>query len=205
MSAPVCSAPGCDLTGNPATAFCAVHSEELLRHLELLVTDTCKVAGRIYLGRTGFPERRLLEHFANHGRSHLLLLLWAGSWDEAEFLEEALIRRFEHLSKLANESLESTGSFTSHWNALYLSFTPKAAIRALPGALDVPALHWRRRIWPDPMFPGRPILLRSGARSRDGARQLLDEWDAFTRRGRRRGSRGLAGARADATLTGGCR
>jgi hypothetical protein len=136
------------------------------------ILDVKDVASALYVGRTSFPERRLLQHYSNADRDHLLVLHWAACWPEVEYFEERLIEAFSYLNRVGNESLTSEGAHSSPWSVLYVSFALKHAIPVVPGSTAVFELHWRDRLWPDPAFPSVPTLLRADLELEDAVAEL---------------------------------
>lgn len=158
-----CAVRGCPAKIEDSHGFCTKHADEIYDEAVWQVDDVLGVASELYLGRTDFPERRLLEHFVSSKRDFLLVLHWTANWAEAKEFEEGLIHAFKQESKylrIKNESLGSEGRYGSPWNAVYISFALKNnAPRELPGSLTVEYLHWRNRLWPNPVLPNPPVLL----------------------------------------------
>lgn len=171
-----CAVAGCRLQADEVGMFCEAHTAELIGVAGERMEDVLAIASTVYLGRTGFPERRLLEHQRDHGRDHLMVMHWAASWPEAEVFESAIINRFDHLARLQNATKESVGRHGSPWNAVYVSFGLKRGVQGLPSAMDVAELHWRMRVWPDPMIPAKPVLLRTRLTSA-AAGLVLEAWN----------------------------
>lgn len=171
-----CGFTGCVRTPDAIGMFCKVHGQEIAETMARRVEDALDVASTLYLGRTGFPERRLLEHQAAHGRDHLVVIHWAASWPEAEHFEELIIDRFRKFTRLQNIDDASSGRHGSPWNALYLSFALKQSVARLPAALDVSDLHWRHRLWPNPQTPAPPVLIRTPL-TKAAAAEVLAVWN----------------------------
>lgn len=98
-----CAVRGCPTKIEDTHGFCTKHADEIFEDACWQVDDVLGVASKLYLGRTDFPERRLLEHFVSSKRDFLLVLHWTANWAEAKEFEEGLIRAFKQDSKyLAN-------------------------------------------------------------------------------------------------------
>jgi hypothetical protein len=175
-----CAHRGCLLSSEDVHGFCTAHMDEIFQSAAWQVEDTLEVASRIYFGRSAFPERRLVEHISNSTkRDHLLVLHWAANWAEIEDLEVALIDAFTKQSKIKrveNESDKSDGAFSGAWNVLYISFSLKQDYSCIPGATLVETLHRRNRLWPSPVIPNAPILLRCDLTPKEAKAEL----DRFT-------------------------
>lgn len=90
--------------------------------------NVVREAGDIYLGRSGNPERRLFEHFADSSRDHLAILHWSDNKDAIAELERELISEFEHRWKQTNVHRESVGRWPrTGWSCVYLSWRWKAS------------------------------------------------------------------------------
>lgn len=190
-----CAVPGCKVDAEDTHGFCTEHADDIFDSVMGHVEEVYEIASAIYFGRTAFPERRLLQHVAAAGRDHLLVVHWAAQWPEIREFEEALIDAIKSqpkFRKLQNASPFSEGSFSSPWNALYISFSLKAGASQQPGSRVVDKLHWRHRLWPDPVIPNAPVLLRYDGKKADAEGELA-RFDRATdpdrrRRGRRPGT-----------------
>jgi len=100
-----------------------------------------------YVGRTAFPERRLLQHLSESGRERLSIVHWADSLEEAEDFEQRISQRVRPRSDDGGRS----GRFSRGHHAVYLSWrqlrSPSCGqldanveVRELPGL----------RCWPTP-------------------------------------------------------
>ena len=164
-----CATRGCDKETRDNHGFCSRCANVILGAAKAQVRQVLDVASEVYIGRSSHPECRLLQHFCNgcperNGRDHLLVVHWAAQWNEIEHFEEELIKHVKQsgISRLANRSLESDGWHSGSWEALYVSFRLKDRYDRIPGATIVKELHWRNRLWPDPIVPNSPVLLRCG-------------------------------------------
>jgi hypothetical protein len=185
-----CSHRGCLLSSEDVHGFCTAHMDEIFQAAARQVDDTLEVASKIYFGRSAFPERRLVEHVSNGTeRDHLLILHWAANWAEIEELEEALIDSFTKqfkIKRVENESDKSDGAFSGAWNALYVSFCLKNAFSCIPGATVIESLHRRNRLWPNPVIPNAPVLLRCEF-TQEEAKAELDRFSLASTSSRSRG------------------
>lgn len=173
-----CAIPGCKTPSEDIHGFCTDHADEMFDQFLLHAEDVLGIANKVYFGRTHFPEQRLLQHFVDAQRDHLLIMHWTANWPESKEFEEALISAFKEQSKfrrVENEALGSEGTYSGAWNALYISFALKYDSPWPPGAINVEHLHWRNRIWPDPVVPNTPVLLRCEL-TEDEARKKLDRF-----------------------------
>jgi hypothetical protein len=83
-------------------------------------------ADEIYIGRTCDPDARHEEHFEDWGRGNLAVLHGSDDIDEICAIEEALIREFAWLRKLANATDESLGEGRADLrNYVYVSWRRK--------------------------------------------------------------------------------
>jgi hypothetical protein len=101
------------------------------------------IAHEIYVGRTAFPERRLLQHLDSDGRDWLSILHWADSLEDAETMEQWVLERVRNSPKLAQQQLRRGGKFSRSFHAIYVSWTrdvlrqepdgPQFRVAELPG------------------------------------------------------------------------
>jgi hypothetical protein len=87
-----------------------------------------KAAKGVYVGRTAFPERRLLEHLQKDRRERLSILHWAGSLEEAEAFEIKIHDLVKDLSH--QEQPRAGGRFSRCHHAVYLSWSPRSTSSA---------------------------------------------------------------------------
>lgn len=122
-------------------------------------------ARTVYVGRSNYPERRLLEHWSLRQRPRLCVLTWTSEWAEAAFLERWLIRRIQRLPKGSNADTASSGRWEGAWNCVYLSWEQKTGEDAslLPSSSVVRGLDDGARLAPirEP-WPGRAVHLVAG-------------------------------------------
>ncbi len=160
-----CRAPSCSATCRPDAAadsprqfYCKAHWNHLRDHLLAVGDRLYPLARSLYVGRSNYPERRLIEHWHRSGREQLALLYWSGERAEIEFLESWLISHYGQRRKGVNLAHDSGGRWTGLWNCVYLSWTwknganPPPDLRGQPvrelddGRRLVPA----RNPWPGP-------------------------------------------------------
>ncbi len=111
--------------GTPDGFYCRDHWFELLDILQEKVEKLDHRANDIYIGRTCDPYARREEHAEDSGRSRLEVLHGSDDVDEIMAVEEALIRRCEHLD-LSNETDESLGGVNpNRRNYVYVSWRPR--------------------------------------------------------------------------------
>jgi hypothetical protein len=94
--------------------------------------DVRELGGRaaqgVYVGRTAYPERRLLEHLQKDGRDRLSILHWAASLEEAEDFERWILGLVKDLSNQGQP--RAGGRFARCHHAIYLSWTPRTTFPA---------------------------------------------------------------------------
>lgn len=96
---------------------------DLIERLAIKAERIAAGASEIYIGRTCDPDARREEHFEDFGRPHLAVLHWSDDIDEVCAVEEALIREFSFLRKLANATDASLGGGRPDlMNCVYLSW-----------------------------------------------------------------------------------
>jgi hypothetical protein len=163
------SAHGCKECGQrplfPAAAGeavdlpCAVCLGRIRTGLLGYIDEIDAVAHQLYIGRSNYPERRLLEHFSSpdkirHGETwasevapnRLSVLHWSASWQEVADLEKSLIAEYQRRGKLKllNADAESWGRWDGAWNCLYVLWAGKRSVKSdtLPRAKTVEHLQW---------------------------------------------------------------
>ena len=99
-----------------------VIDEEKLKTACAFIDAVLKKAKRAYIGRSNFPERRLLEHMAESRRNKLLSVYWADSKAEAKAAEEALIKKYGSRLKLENKASDARGRWGLPPHAVYVSW-----------------------------------------------------------------------------------
>jgi hypothetical protein len=80
-------------------------------------------ATRLYLGRTWFPERRLLEHRRDKGLNKLFTLFWSDDLDEVARAERSILKKFGELANLENSVADSRGGWRAGSNGVYVAWT----------------------------------------------------------------------------------
>jgi hypothetical protein len=149
-----CRAQDLDLLGEDAVerVHCNACLAAIVAALARRIDEIDPLARQLYIGRTNYPERRLLEHY-REGRDHLAVLHWSPSWRECAQIEEQLIAEFRARGKvkLENEAEDSSGKWSGPWNCIYLSWEANkksaGAPRLSAGEL-VEHLHWAQ-VQPD--------------------------------------------------------
>ncbi|HEU4578246.1 MAG TPA: GIY-YIG nuclease family protein [Polyangiaceae bacterium] len=132
-------------------------------------------ADGVYVGRTAFPERRLLEHLRKDHRDRLSILHWAASLEEAEAFERQIHDFVKDLSR--QEQPRAGGRFSRCHHAIYLSWTPSSTFPA--GQLFHHALVTEllgARQWPAPPSRFEAVHLWCPISPED-ADDLLDDLD----------------------------
>ncbi len=107
----------------------------------------------LYVGRSNYPERRLLQHFAGKStvdptkdwsrdrrREYMAVLHWSGSWRETAWVEERLIKLNDGL-KVVNDSPESWGNWSGAWNCVYVCWAYKQSATPVAFAETHPLEH----------------------------------------------------------------
>jgi hypothetical protein len=126
----------------------------------------------VYVGRSAFPERRLLEHLEKKGLDRLSVLHWAGSLEEAESFERRIHGEVKDLTN--QEPPRAEGQFARCHHAIYLSWTAKSAFPAnqlVHHALITELMGARQ--WPAPPSRFETVHLWCPVQ-RDQARWILD-------------------------------
>ena len=171
-----CRAPeGCNASVGASDFYCRRDFRQLEAGLLGTLDEIYREAADVYIGRTHYPEQRLLYHRRDHDRDHLAVLHWAGDRAEIAHLEVHLIKAAAGRLKGKNVSDTSDGKWAGHWNCLYVAWTWKARAKPLAGArfTDVSSLDLGRRLLPErPKLVKAPDYLRTRL-SADGAARLL--------------------------------
>lgn len=154
---------------------CSVHWEALTKSLWRSVVTIGREAKALYVGRSCYPARRLLEHRQEKGLKNLAVLYWASDWNEIDLVEEEIIRRSceKWDGKLHNISSDSAGRHSGAWNALYVAWSRKRGGKRIPSEHIVGALHHSERLWPFEESSKAPPVVLSTSVSKDQALQLL--------------------------------
>lgn len=82
-------------------------------------------AQAVYVGRTNYPELRLLELREQKGSTRMAVLHWASCRHEAAVVESHLIEACMGRAKVTNASAKSSGGWFGHWNCIYLVWHPR--------------------------------------------------------------------------------
>jgi len=82
----------------------------------------------VYVGRSAYPERRLLEHLMKDKRDRLSILHWASSLEEAEAFEIKIHKIVEDISDQTQP--RAGGRFARCHHAIYISWTARSGFPA---------------------------------------------------------------------------
>jgi hypothetical protein len=104
-----CKSRGCRTPIRLGHFYCYEHWDDLIGRLGDKIDRISFKAAEIYIGRTCDPDARREEHAEDTGRENLTVLHWSDDIDEVCAIEEALIRGFDFLRKLANADYDSSG------------------------------------------------------------------------------------------------
>lgn len=130
--------------------FCRDCMATLESYVDDLINEIKPESREFYIGRTNYPERRLLEHALFFGRTKLTVLHWAAEWDEIDYLESLFIEKHQG-RKSKNQTDEATGKKSGSFNALYISWEKKAKATLENWILEpVTDLEPANRMWPKP-------------------------------------------------------
>jgi len=195
-----CRANDCWREPNRKGFLCGVHDKELDRAISRILDAVAEVSADVYVGRSAYPERRLLEHVRDSGsrpRCNLAVLNWTCDWGETEALEKRVIRaanaRFTMKGK--NRSKDSDGKWRSDWNCVYIAWIPKANGGSLTRwpVVTVTDLDPSRRLVPRRgLYPFQPIRLVTSVEPEQASDELgrLVEYRGRTKpQARRKSSR----------------
>jgi len=89
------------------------------------LADIGQRSKRMYIGRTNFPERRLLQHRRDKGLNKLFALHWAKTAAAIAKVEEELIQRHAHLERLENAAMDSRGGWGDGQQGVYIAWVWK--------------------------------------------------------------------------------
>lgn len=169
----VCRGNGCSAAAHEG-GRCERHWEELLDVTMKRAVRPYEDASSFYVGRTNFPEARLLEHFlkTDGDLRRMAVLHWSACQKETAALEIRLIKRFEpgtNRLKGRNADPGSGGGFSGSWNCVYVAWVPRARDRSIkPNEFrEVSSLDANVRMWPERLadasllrFKGTPAAAR---------------------------------------------
>lgn len=147
----LCRAPNCATPISSDHFYCRRDHDALLDGLLRTTERAYKEGALFYVGRTHFPEQRLLQQRVERNLTHLAVLHWAGDQEETAWLEERLMREYHQTPKSRNRSLVSEGYWAGMWNAVYVAWRPKAKASTWRDEAFVPVeyLDFGRRLVPD--------------------------------------------------------
>lgn len=150
-----CREPECDAPSIDA-GRCPQHWDELVGTTRKRAARAYSDASEFYIGRTNFPEVRLLEHFVDTdgARRRMAILHWSACWSEIMLLEERLISSFGIDSsrlKGANKDPKSSGTLSGSWNCVYGVWAPRARDLKIKSSAfrEVTSLDASQREWPE--------------------------------------------------------
>jgi hypothetical protein len=131
--------------------YCETCSAVLLERIERDATRIADAAVALYVGRTAFPERRLLEHLFDSRRDRLSILHWADSLEEAEVFERSIFKLVGNTGKTDQDEPRMRGRFSRGHHAIYISWNSRSAPVGAEQRLEpfVTTLPGQRR-WPVP-------------------------------------------------------
>lgn len=166
--------------------YCDAHWKTVVATLERTITVIARTAKELYIGRSCYPERRLLQHRETKGLACLAVLHWASDWTEIASLEEAMIEHGSRwVGKGLNQSENSDGRYSGAWNALYVAWNRKRGGKRQPGSRLIESLEYSDRMWPvSNLMETGPVPLHTVLK-RDVAGELARARWAGRRAGRR--------------------
>ena len=171
-----CRHPECyKVIGPKGWYYCREHESDLDTHLLHVVTPIVKASKTFYIGRTSYPERRLLEHLNKYELDQMVILHWAGDWDESDTLEEWLIEEFKRFSRCLNDSDCSHGKHSSPWNCVYIAYTLKSSDALCQKPNLITDLDTGKRQWPIKGCPMKPVYLKANVGTAE-ASKILDAY-----------------------------
>ena len=106
--------------------YCYSCFSKIKQHFTSAMDEIYPEAKEIYIGRTNYPEKRLLEHFIRSDRNHLSVIHWASSMQEIADIEEYFIKECQSRLKAANKDPLSDGKIYGEYNCLYISWSEKS-------------------------------------------------------------------------------
>jgi hypothetical protein len=142
------------------------------------IDEVLGLSRELYVGRTCFPERRLLEHFHNTGRPYLGIIEWVCGKNEAKVKELELITKIGlRTVKIKNDpdDDESRGKISSHWNCIFISFSLKNSAPRISIDRSVKEIRNDMRLWPDTNVQESNIMTLFCDVTKDNARKLVDD------------------------------
>ncbi len=150
----LCRNVSCQKNATRKGFFCSSCMEALTLFVDKNINSIKAKSEKFYIGRTNYPERRLLEHALESERTNLTVLHWAVDKDEIRYLEKFFIERHPDSE---NEDSESFGSAVGAFNALYVSWEEKSSKNIKGG--EVEDLDAANRLWPEPFDSFEVITL----------------------------------------------
>jgi hypothetical protein len=103
--------------------YCGTCSPTLWGRIEKEVGQIIAATARKpYVGRTAFPERRLLQHLVERQRDRLSILHWADSLEEAETFERGIFELVRQGAETDQKEPRMQGKFSRGHHAIYVSW-----------------------------------------------------------------------------------
>lgn len=166
MSTHTCKSPPC-LEVVERGFYCADCYHQLWDRIQRDAHIVDGEAAETYVGRTAFPERRLLEQLHQREFPYLSILHWTNGLQEADHFEEKLIRDLRRGRKLVNADDRADGKYTGHFHAIYVAWLPKrgASPKTRLPIREVDAFDAGRYAWPSPPPNFETVHLHSSMRS----------------------------------------
>jgi len=132
-------------------------------------------AVEFYIGRSSWPERRLIGHRGAKGYDHMCVLHWTSDKEEAVKLEADLIKALHRqLYRTRTAKSGPGGDRIGEWHALYLAWEARDfdSLYSEGSVTDVDSLDYGNRLHPTCNAPHVTYTLLRTAMPRDDAREL---------------------------------
>lgn len=169
-----CRAPACREVMEPGVYWCEPHESDLLQRM-MCAVDIRAENSAFYIGRTNWPERRLLVHRRDREVNSLAVLHWAGDQGEVEALESVIIKvaMERHGVKCLNRAAEPFGAWYGDWYCIYIAW--RRAGNPHESAVVVSELDVGKRTCPDREFAKKLAILYTPL-SQDAAAKEVAIW-----------------------------
>ncbi len=159
-----CRHPKCDkLLSKAGMSHCPKHRRKLLSNMMDMIGAVKGHAATLYVGRSAYPERRLIEHLRDRDLTHLFPLHWATEKEEAVVVEKELIERVKKKYRKAHFEMSTGGKSVGEWHAVYVAWARAknaGQFDALP-VREVADLDWGNRLLPQAaVTPETAVVLR---------------------------------------------
>jgi hypothetical protein len=180
----------CKNKPRPDLFYCPSCWKILFARIQQDLATVNKQAHHIYIGRSNFPEERLLYHRRDYGETRLSVLHWASSQAEAAKLETVLIDYASEFGKSVEQDVTSFGSWKGHFHSIYVLWEPKNSSswdtsqdHALPvvGAGSTLSLDEGARIFPRRAGEFETVHIVTKANQRS-AERILDNLKAMRKK-----------------------